>query len=312
MARSAPASHRLADSHDFTFVVDGPAAAIAQARKAADARDVFVMGGGALVGSCLRDGLLDELRLHVSPEVLGAGTPLFAGVGRHRLVQTAVAVCGLHPSDLPSRPRVTARHQPSGSGRGRESTARPTVAPMIASSPAPSLSSGPSRPLLAALTVRCRCWYPMAQSTTRASDLARINWPLLVPNSDCGPSSMTYPATMPESPTATTQTRAAVLNRRTARPSWSGNGRRCTIRVKSPPTQIAAATMCTPSEIVAIAGELWWLEWPVSAAGRRAAAAATISNAEVVALEVRAANIATSRATQNVAISARTLVVSAQ
>jgi dihydrofolate reductase len=88
----APASHRLADSHDFTFVVDGPAAAIAQARKAADARDVFVMGGGALVGSCLRDGLLDELRLHVSPEVLGAGTPLFAGVGRHRLVQTAVAV----------------------------------------------------------------------------------------------------------------------------------------------------------------------------------------------------------------------------
>ena len=59
---------------------------------AAGQRDVFVMGGGALIGSCLRDGLLDELRLHLSPEVLGAGTPLFAGVGRHRLHQTAVEV----------------------------------------------------------------------------------------------------------------------------------------------------------------------------------------------------------------------------
>lgn len=88
----APVSYRLADSHDFTFVLDGPAAAIERARTAADDRDVFVMGGGALVGSCLRDGLLDELRLHLSPEVLGAGTPLFDGVGRHRLTQTSVEV----------------------------------------------------------------------------------------------------------------------------------------------------------------------------------------------------------------------------
>lgn len=85
-----PASYRLADSHDFTFVLDGPAAAIQRARGAAGDRDVFVMGGGALIGSCLRDGLLDELRLHLSPEVLGAGTPLFDGVGRHRLEQTSV------------------------------------------------------------------------------------------------------------------------------------------------------------------------------------------------------------------------------
>lgn len=87
-----PAHHRLAASHDFTFVSDGAAAAVASAREAAGEKDVFVMGGGALVGSCLRDGLLDELRLHLSPEVLGAGTPLFAGVGRHRLVQESVEV----------------------------------------------------------------------------------------------------------------------------------------------------------------------------------------------------------------------------
>ncbi len=92
VTRREPASYRLADSHDFTFVLDGPAAAIARARAAAGERDVFVMGGGALIGSCLRDGLLDELRLHLTPEVFGAGTPLFDRVGRHRLEQTSVEV----------------------------------------------------------------------------------------------------------------------------------------------------------------------------------------------------------------------------
>ena len=83
---------RLADSHDFRFVLDGPAAAVAQAREAAGKRDVFVMGGGRTVGSCLAAGLLDQLRIHLSPEVLGAGTPLFEAVGRHRLRQVAVEV----------------------------------------------------------------------------------------------------------------------------------------------------------------------------------------------------------------------------
>ena len=83
---------RLAASHSFTFVLDGPAAAVDAARRAAKGLDVYVMGGGQLVGSCLATGLLDVLRLHLSPEVLGAGTPLFAGVGRHRLVQRGVRV----------------------------------------------------------------------------------------------------------------------------------------------------------------------------------------------------------------------------
>jgi dihydrofolate reductase len=87
-----PQSVRLAGSHDFTFVLDGPASAVAQARRAAGGRNVYVMGGGALVGGCLAAGLLDQLRLHVSPEVLGAGTPLFEGVGRHRLSQREVQV----------------------------------------------------------------------------------------------------------------------------------------------------------------------------------------------------------------------------
>jgi len=89
---SRPEQVRLAGTHDFTFVLDGPAAAVDAARWAAGDRNVYVMGGGALVGGCLAAGLLDQLRLHLSPEVLGAGTPLFAGVGRHRLVQRDVEV----------------------------------------------------------------------------------------------------------------------------------------------------------------------------------------------------------------------------
>jgi dihydrofolate reductase len=88
---STPPDHvRLAESHHFTFVLDGLNAAVEQARAAAGDRDVFVMGGGRTVAGCLSAGLLDQLRIHLSPEVLGAGTPLFDAVGRHRLRQVAV------------------------------------------------------------------------------------------------------------------------------------------------------------------------------------------------------------------------------
>jgi dihydrofolate reductase len=87
---SRPAAVRL--PLDFTFVLDGPAAAVEQAYDAAGDRDVFVMGGGALVAGCLEARVLDELRIHLAPEVLGAGTPLFESVSRHRLRQRSVEV----------------------------------------------------------------------------------------------------------------------------------------------------------------------------------------------------------------------------
>lgn len=88
---TAPEHPRLAATHDLRFVA-GVRAAVATAREAAGDRDVVVMGGGRTVGSCLEAGLLDRLVLHVSPLVLGAGTPLFDGVGRHDLVQREVTV----------------------------------------------------------------------------------------------------------------------------------------------------------------------------------------------------------------------------
>ncbi|MCW2767090.1 MAG: bifunctional deaminase-reductase domain protein [Nocardioides sp.] len=77
---------------DWTFVTDGPASAVRQALAVAGDKDVYIMGGGATIAACLEAGVVDRLRVHLSPELLGAGTPLFAGTGRHRLVQRDVRV----------------------------------------------------------------------------------------------------------------------------------------------------------------------------------------------------------------------------
>jgi len=64
----------------FTFVTDGAESALAQARVAAGDRDVSIAGGAATINQYLAAGLIDELRLHVAPVILGAGERLFAGV----------------------------------------------------------------------------------------------------------------------------------------------------------------------------------------------------------------------------------------
>jgi dihydrofolate reductase len=66
----------------FTFAADLDSA-IGQARSAATHGDVVIMGGGDIIGQALEEGVVDELRLHVAPMVLGGGTPLFkAGTRR--------------------------------------------------------------------------------------------------------------------------------------------------------------------------------------------------------------------------------------
>ena len=65
----------------FTFVTDGIASALAQAREAAPGKDILVGGGADTVNQYLAAGLVDELDLHVVPLVLGDGARLFDGVG---------------------------------------------------------------------------------------------------------------------------------------------------------------------------------------------------------------------------------------
>ncbi len=96
---AAPPTLRLTGL-DWTFVTTGLEDAVASARSRAEAvsaargadLDAILMGGGALIGSALAAGLVDTLVLHLSPIILGAGTPLFTGSGPRELVQREVVV----------------------------------------------------------------------------------------------------------------------------------------------------------------------------------------------------------------------------
>ncbi|GIE99582.1 dihydrofolate reductase family protein [Paractinoplanes rishiriensis] len=77
VTRTPPDTVRLADR--TTFVVDGIESAVAKGIAVADDRDVVIMGGGETVRRAIEAGVVDELRLHLSPILLGAGTPLFDG-----------------------------------------------------------------------------------------------------------------------------------------------------------------------------------------------------------------------------------------
>jgi dihydrofolate reductase len=71
----------------YYFVTDGIESALTQARMAAGDGDVAVQGGATTVNQYLAAGLIDELRLHIAPLTLGAGTRLFEGVPPLKLEQ---------------------------------------------------------------------------------------------------------------------------------------------------------------------------------------------------------------------------------
>ncbi|MEU1196952.1 dihydrofolate reductase family protein [Streptomyces sp. NPDC005813] len=82
----------------FTFVTDGIHSALDRARAAAGDKNVDIAGGASTVRQYLREGLIDELQLHVVPALLGDGLRLFDGPGagrrdleRVRVVDTPLA-----------------------------------------------------------------------------------------------------------------------------------------------------------------------------------------------------------------------------
>ncbi|WP_433226765.1 SRPBCC domain-containing protein [Microtetraspora malaysiensis] len=75
VTHSPPEKVRLGDR--FSFVTDGLDSAVDKARAAAGGKDVVIMGGGTIAHGFLRAGLVDILRIHLAPIILGAGVPLF-------------------------------------------------------------------------------------------------------------------------------------------------------------------------------------------------------------------------------------------
>jgi dihydrofolate reductase len=64
----------------FHFVTDGIEAALDRARHAAGGKDVRVGGGASVIQQYLRQRLIDEMHVAISPVLLGAGERLFEGV----------------------------------------------------------------------------------------------------------------------------------------------------------------------------------------------------------------------------------------
>jgi dihydrofolate reductase len=64
----------------FHFVTEGPVAALELAREAAGGKDVRVGGGVNTIQQYLRERLIDEMHIAISPVLLGSGERLFEGV----------------------------------------------------------------------------------------------------------------------------------------------------------------------------------------------------------------------------------------
>jgi dihydrofolate reductase len=61
----------------YTFVADGIEAALELARAAAGDKNVGIWGGANVMRQYLKAKLLDEMRIHLVPILIGDGTRLF-------------------------------------------------------------------------------------------------------------------------------------------------------------------------------------------------------------------------------------------
>jgi dihydrofolate reductase len=71
----------------FHFVTDGIESAMKRAREAAGDGDISIIGGATTVNQYLAAGMIDEIRLHIAPLMLGDGVRLFDGVPPLKLEQ---------------------------------------------------------------------------------------------------------------------------------------------------------------------------------------------------------------------------------
>jgi len=61
----------------FTFAEGGITGALSEAKLHAGNKNIWIMGGASITRQYLEGGLADEIRIHIAPVLLGAGTRLF-------------------------------------------------------------------------------------------------------------------------------------------------------------------------------------------------------------------------------------------
>ena len=79
VSHDAPAD--VPDGGVYHFVSEGIERARADAMSAAGGKDVSVMGGADVGQQFIRDGLVDEVSIHLVPIVFGGGTRMFENLG---------------------------------------------------------------------------------------------------------------------------------------------------------------------------------------------------------------------------------------
>lgn len=91
----------------FTFILDGLAAAVGAARSAAGDRETVLMGGAEVIDQALAAGLVDTLRIHLSPVVMGGGTRLFELIDVRLLLEQSDVVVTPYATHLTYRVKVS-------------------------------------------------------------------------------------------------------------------------------------------------------------------------------------------------------------
>jgi dihydrofolate reductase len=76
---------RMAGGTEFRFVTDGIHAALEQAKDAAGGLDIRLGGGVSTIRQYLREALIDEMHLAISPVLLGTGEHLLHGIDMRAL-----------------------------------------------------------------------------------------------------------------------------------------------------------------------------------------------------------------------------------
>jgi dihydrofolate reductase len=74
----------------FTFVTDGVASAMKQAKEAAGDKDIQVSGGADVIQQFIKAGLVDEIQIHMTQVLLGGGRRLLENLGDAKFEKTRV------------------------------------------------------------------------------------------------------------------------------------------------------------------------------------------------------------------------------
>ncbi len=87
----------------FHFVTDGIDSALDQAKAAANGKGVEIAGGASTINAYLKAGAIDELHMHISPMLLGAGEQPVRWRRQHAAARTGAGgrLGRSHPRQVP-------------------------------------------------------------------------------------------------------------------------------------------------------------------------------------------------------------------